>query len=239
LLIEKQAYPERKQNGARKTLYSCDKCTIKFKTVQDAFIHEGTQHSHLAGRPDTQLEMEMPVKKGSDQCMVYKCKHCPTVCLDSLVLQVHKFLHQDLTYFFCPDCEDIFGFPSKLKRHYFLSHEKILDSELEHVLDMESRVDITLKIQNHIMYSESSRNAEVVDNFLDASLDAKLIMDEITMTEEVESIPLKVLGPILGRYLDLKASTRTKPKEEIMRSEMLSDDSDSEEFIDIKTEVEV
>ena len=78
------------------------------------------------------------------------------------------------------------------------------------------------------MYSDSRRNAEVVDNFLDASLDAKLIMDEIAMTEEVESIPLKVLGPILGRYLDLKASTRTKPKEEMMSNEILSDNSDIE-----------
>ena len=72
--------------------------------VQDAFIHEGTQHSHLAAKLNTQLKLDMQVKMGSDQCMVYKCKHCPTVCLDSLVLQVHKFLHQDLTYFFCPDC---------------------------------------------------------------------------------------------------------------------------------------
>ena len=98
--------------------------------VQDAFIHEGTQHSHLAAKLNTQLKLDMQVKTGSDQCIVYKCKHCPTVCLDSVVLQVHKFLHQDLTYFFCPDCAYFFGAPSKLKRHYFLSQEKILDSEL-------------------------------------------------------------------------------------------------------------
>jgi hypothetical protein len=236
-LTEKQAYPERKQYGTHKFLYTCEKCTMKFKTVQDAFIHEGNQHCHLKGNIDTQLKKDLPVRKGSDQCKVYKCKHCPTVFLESLVLQVHKFLHQDLTYFFCPDCEDIFGVPSKLKRHYFLSHERILDSELEHVLDMESRVDITLKIQKHIMYSDSRRNAEVVDNFLDASLDAKLIMDEIAMTEEVESIPLKVLGPILGQYLHLQATTDSE--DEIISCEIISDYADIEESIDIKTKIEL
>ena len=177
----------------------------------------------------------MQAKKGSDQCKVYKCKHCPTVCLDSLVLQVHKFLHQDLTYFFCPDCAYVFGAPSKLKRHYFLSHEKILDSELDHVLDMESRIDITLTIQNYII-DPNSRNVEVVDNFLDASLDAKLIVDEIAISAEVESIPLKVLGQILGQYLHPQVVT--KLKEETMSTEIMLDYTDIEDCINIKTEVE-
>ena len=41
----------------------------------------------------------------------------------------------------------------------------------------------------------------MVDNFLDASLDAKLIVDEITMNEEVKNIPLTELGTILNKYL--------------------------------------
>ena len=130
-------------------------------------------------------------------------------------VEVNENIAFDLTKFWhisCPDCAYVFGAPSKLKRHYFLSHEKILDSELEHVLDMESRVDITLKIQKHIMYSESNRNAEVVDNFLDASLDAKLIMDEIAMAEDVESIPLKVLVQLLVNICTFKQHLNQRKK---------------------------
>ena len=85
---------------------------------------------------------------------------------------------------------------------------------------MESRVDITLIIQNDII-DPNSRNVEVVDNFLDASLDAKLIVDEIAMSAEVESIPLKVLGQILGQYLHPQVAT--KLKEETMSTEIMLD----------------
>ena len=146
-----------------------------------------------------------------------------------------QFLHQDMTYLFCPDCAYVFGAPSKLKRHYFLSHEEILDSELDHVLDMESRIDITLTIQNYII-DPNSRNLEVVDNFLDASLEAKLIVDELAMTEEVESIPLKVLGQILGQYLHPQVATKAK-EETMSTDETMSDLTDIEDCIDIKTDI--
>ena len=138
-------------------------------------------------------------------------------------VEVNENVAFDLTKFWhisCPDCAYVFGAPSKLKRHYFLSHEKILDSELEHFLDMESRVDITLIIQNDII-DPNSRNVEVVDNFLDASLEAKLIVDEIAISAEVESIPLKVLGQILGQYLHPQVAT--KLKEETMSTEIMLD----------------
>ena len=72
---------------------------------------------------------------------------------------------------------------------YFLSHEKILDcpdlSLL--ILDMVTRVDITLSIQDHLTSSDP-RNVEAVDNFLEASLDAKLIQDELLQEEEVDKL---------------------------------------------------
>ena len=67
----------------------------------------------------------------------------------------------------------------------------------------------------------NSRNVEVVDNFLDDSLEAKLIVDELAMTEEVESIPLKVLGQILGQYLHPQVAT--KLKEVTMSTEIMLD----------------
>ena len=70
-----------------------------------------------------------------------------------------------------------------------------------------------LTVQNDM--DPNSRNVEVVDKFLDASLDAKLILDEIGLTEEVESIPIKVLGPILGRFLHPQVATNSKEETDV------------------------
>ena len=161
------------------------------------------QHNKKEGHKDKYVVYDGRVMKGgrpakpqSDKWNVYKCRECPTVCLDSLLLQVHKFLHQDLTYFFCSECDNIFGLPSKLKRHYFLSHEKILTSELDHVLDLERRIEITMKIQEYITISDPGK-VEAIGNFLDASLDAKLMLDELALSKDVGEIPLQDLGEIL------------------------------------------
>ena len=175
----------------------------------------------------------MTANSMSKEYMVYKCKECPAVCLNSLDLQIHKFLHQDLTYFFCPDCDHIFGVPSKLKRHFFLAHESILDSELQYVLDMENRVEITLRIQEYMTASDTSKVA-LVDNFLDASLDAKLVMDEITMTEEVENIPLNSLGQILSQYITFEAKTDVQLK--TMYEKMIPKCEEFEESIESSDE---
>ena len=66
LLNEKEAYHERKQYGACKPLFTFEKCIMKFRTVQDAFIHEGSQHSHLAAELNTQLKLDM-YKSRKDQ----------------------------------------------------------------------------------------------------------------------------------------------------------------------------
>jgi Pyruvate/2-oxoacid:ferredoxin oxidoreductase delta subunit len=107
-----------------------------FKTVQDAFTHESNmQHNKQGVHKDNYVVLDgrvmmrvmkggRPAKPQADKWNVYKCRECPTVCSDRLLMQVHKFLHEDLTFFFCPDCDNIFGLPSKLKRHYFLSHGK-------------------------------------------------------------------------------------------------------------------
>ena len=49
----------------------------------------------------------------------------------------------------------------------------------------------------------------------------KLILDETGLTEEVESIPLKVFGQILGQYLHPQVAT--KLKEETMSTEIMLD----------------
>ena len=225
-MIKKYPGLERQESVSPKPLYSCEKCKMNFNTVQEAFSHDKIQHCHLvASLGNHHGEPTSKSNPQSDPCTVFKCKDCPTLCLNSLVLQVHKFLHQDFTYFFCPDCEYVFGLPSKLKRHSFLSHEKILDSELEHVLDMESRIEITLKIQEYLTNSDPSK-VEVVDNFLEASLDAKLILDEIAMNEEVEEIPLKILGQLLNQYLKVEDNHQSYR-------------TDIEEILSIKTEPEI
>ena len=203
LIVDDKANSTEVQNHSlqsHKPFYTCDKCNISFRTVHDAFSHESNMNhkQHHAGTGEG--NMLVTAKNGIDRLNAYKCKDCPAVCLDTLVLQVHQFLHQDLTYFFCSECDYVFGLPSKLKRHYFLTHDKILSSEHENILDTQRRAEITVKIQEYITLSDV-RKVEMVDNFVDASLDAKLIHDEITMNEEVENIPLTELGTILNKYL--------------------------------------
>ena len=202
LIVDDKANSTEVQNHSLQSHkpYTCDKCNISFRTVQDAFSHESIMNhkQHHVGTGEG--NMSVTAKNGIDRLNAYKCKDCPAVCLDTLVLQVHQFLHQDLTYFFCSECDYVFGLPSKLKRHYFLTHDKILSSEHENILDTQRRAEITVKIQEYITLSDV-RKVEMVDNFVDASLDAKLIHDEITMNEEVENIPLTELGTILNKYL--------------------------------------
>ena len=59
---------------------------------------------------------------------------------------------------------------------------------------------LKVKIQEYIAISDPGK-VEAIDNFLDASLDAKLILDELEMSEEVGKIPLHDLGGILKQYL--------------------------------------
>ena len=202
LIVDDKANSTEVQNHSLQSHrpYTCDKCNISFRTVQDEFSHESNMNhkQHHAGTGEG--NMLVTAKNGIDRLNAYKCKDCPAVCLDTLVLQVHQFLHQDLTYFFCSECDYVFGLPSKLKRHYFLTHDKILSSEHENILDTQRRAEITVKIQEYITLSDV-RKVEMVDNFLDASLDAKLILDEITMNKEVENIPRGELGTILNKYL--------------------------------------
>merc|ERR1719483_938831 len=73
-----------------KPLYTCDTCHIPFKNVHAAFIHADSKRCHLPVNINTMTANSM-----SKEYMVYKCKECPTVCLNSLDLQIHKFLHQD------------------------------------------------------------------------------------------------------------------------------------------------
>ena len=80
---------------------------------------------------------------------VVKCQDCPTVCLDLDILRLHKFLHLDLIYLKCANCDLVFGTPSALKRHMFMLHGILIKpSDLEDsVLAMEDRVALTSKVQ--------------------------------------------------------------------------------------------
>ena len=57
-----------------------------------------------------------------------------------------------------------------------------MGSEHQYILDINSRVEITNKVQEYMTTSNENK-MEVVDNFLDASIDAKLVMDEIIVFE--------------------------------------------------------
>ena len=125
---------------------------------------------------------------------VLKCRHCSTITNDKTVLHLHSLLHKQLTYFKCPHelCSRLFGVPSKLKTHHFLVHESVLSSEDECVLSQEARVDLTNTIIAYLSFTgKLDKDKEClsdIDNFLEASLDATLIKDEMDMQQEIDHI---------------------------------------------------
>ena len=104
---------------------------------------------------------------------------------------------------------------------------------------MNSRIEITKKVQEYMTTSDNKK-MEVVDNFLDASIDAKLIMDEIMMNEEVENIPSITLKDLLSDYLNMDTVTEHEGEEEETRNQIIlkCEDVEFEELPYIKTEKE-
>jgi len=209
-----------------KSPYNCEDCKISFPSIEDAFTHESNMQFRHKKTSNVSSSKKVESTNSNSQLSVYKCKDCPTVCLDRMVLQVHKLLHQELTYFYCSQCEFVFGLPSKLKKHFFLEHGGILNNDLEQVLDTESRVEVTYKVQKVIANSDPNK-VELVDNFLEASLDAKLIQDEISLNWEVNNIPEEDLGKLLDQYI--KYDIKVEP---VDNSEL------KDETIYIKAEIE-
>ena len=104
---------------------------------------------------------------------------------------------------------------------------------------MNSRIELTKKVQEYITTSDNKK-MEVVDNFLDASIDAKLIMDEIMMNEEVENIPSITLKDLLSEYLNMDTVTEHKGEEEETCNQIIPkcEDVEFEELPYVKTEKE-
>ena len=91
-----------------------------------------------------QLVRSQP-QKSFEKVVVLKCRYCPTTTADKTNLHIHTLLHKDLTYFQCPwpKCQLVFGVPSKLKTHHFLTHDIVLAAEEKCTIGMEARIQLT------------------------------------------------------------------------------------------------
>merc|ERR1719481_1128699 len=89
----------------------------------------------------------------SDNLNDLKCKSCSKVMPAAEMLRIHELLHEDLTYFFCDSCPFLFGLPSKLRTHLFMTHGKVLDRENvgDLVCDMSKRIENTTIVLMYLM----------------------------------------------------------------------------------------
>ena len=135
----------------RNFLYRCEECDqlAGLTDIQKAFTHLVIRHpvagakvlprrgpfysSHRVRRPPA-------VGPGA-----LTCRYCPTISSDTIALHIHSLLHKELILFLCPfhGCTQLFGVPSKLKRHYFLDHEIVLATEEHCVVSLDTRVNLT------------------------------------------------------------------------------------------------
>ena len=141
-------------------LYRCDHCPAVQTNFKTAFSHESVAHGQSeavgilspsstgrGGRTDVRWRRELrrsqsdtPV--GTEE---YRCRQCLTTAQDKTLLHLHSLLHKELVYFQCPwpRCELVFGVPSKLKTHHFLSHDMVLAAEEKCTIDINARVLLT------------------------------------------------------------------------------------------------
>jgi len=208
----------------RNYIYRCEECHRQGRHVEGlrdartAFTHQDRHHPIVGAKTSktsTRSWLQVgrvtrqPSKAPSeDSVHLLKCRHCPTTTFDSSVLQVHSLLHKDLVLFQCPwpHCTQLFGVPSKLKRHHFLDHEMVLSSEENCLVNMRSRVNITRKMLrilggNPLNHNFNPEYMKTLDNFLEANMDAQLIQDEIKIDSELEKVPDKDLECLLKDFL--------------------------------------
>ena len=111
----------------RNYIYRCEDCHRQGRHVEGlrdartAFTHQDRYHPILGAKLSTKVGRvaRQPSKAPSnDSLHLLKCRHCQTSTFDSSVLQLHSLLHKDLVLFQCPwpQCNQLFGVPSKLKR---------------------------------------------------------------------------------------------------------------------------
>jgi len=199
-------------------LYNCPACpNILLANVAEAFIHlnecpshnstvntalHNTKVTRTLQKARQSVAAEARGRHKKNLVTVVKCQECPTVCLDMDVLRVHKFLHQDLTYLKCPSCLMTFGSPNQLKRHVFLEHHNILETADLHtcVLSIQERVNMTTQVQEAITIGDPEK-IDIVENFLTATIEASLILQELELQAEVDRLPNAVLSDLLVKFL--------------------------------------
>jgi len=202
-------------------LYRCDQCPAVQTNFKTAFSHESIAHGQSeavgllspsstgrGGRTDGRWRRESKKILPEPPVIVeeYRCRHCLTTAQDKTLLHLHSLLHKELIYFQCPwpRCELVFGVPSKLKTHHFLSHDMVLAAEEKCTIDINARVLITSNLIRRLGRKTLHEQdlLALVDNFLEASLDASLILEELKMDTEVEDMSEEKLLNSLGMELD-------------------------------------
>ena len=102
----------------RHFIYQCEQCSHVegLRDVRTAFTHQDRHHPLVGARTSNKV-VRLP-RALVDRVQLLKCRHCETTTGDSSVLQIHSLLHKDLVLFQCswPNCTQLFGVPSKLKR---------------------------------------------------------------------------------------------------------------------------
>ena len=115
----------------RNYIYRCEECHQQgihvegLRDAKTAFTHQDRYHPLAGAQTPSKVERVVNFKVPSraramsnDRVHLLKCRHCQTTTFDSSVLQLHSLLHKDLVLFQCswPNCSQLFGVPSKLKR---------------------------------------------------------------------------------------------------------------------------
>ena len=132
-------------------LYRCEFCerVAGLTDIRAAFKHQQEFHPHAGPKrvlsvppPTPLLRGQTPVKARSE---MLTCRLCPTTSFDPIALKIHSLLHKDLVLFLCPypKCSQVYGLPSKLKRHYFLDHEMVLATTDHCTVNLNNRINIT------------------------------------------------------------------------------------------------
>ena len=144
-------------------LYRCDQCPAVQTNFKTAFSHESVAHGQSegvgllspsstgrGGRTDGKRRKSVPERRKSVpelpvRTEEFRCRQCLTTAQDKTLLHFHSLLHKELIYFQCPwpRCELVFGVPSKLKTHHFLSHDMVLAAEEKCTIDINARVLLT------------------------------------------------------------------------------------------------
>jgi len=203
------------------SLLACPTCSYQATDIRKAFVHfqeHGAQERSdaLPADPITVVTRSRPGRRGSggrpaggesllrpasqrpDLVGAGQCPQCPFSLgpgSSPVCLQLHSFLHSDLTYFGCGECEAVFGLPSKLRHHRSTQHnsqESESGDEANAVLSYEARLELTARsiqqVQQHFLGRTAASQLETdpVNNFLEASLDARLILDELALYGKVE-----------------------------------------------------